>query len=152
MRLFGLVPTTRTYSEMIKFAFKELVQIGQNLEKVQSTEESTMSVQPPMTRETSESLSSTSVSSNSTGSEPSPSWTTASQPYQVEDPDFDTFKIMINSELIASHNRWGRAWKWIQIMQESYGLQPSDSMFRRTLNFMRPRRCDKATMQALQQN
>ncbi|KAG0028875.1 hypothetical protein BGZ82_008215, partial [Podila clonocystis] len=47
MRLFGLVPTTRTYNEMIKFAFlarrdgdalelfKELVQIGQNLERRQ---------------------------------------------------------------------------------------------------------------------
>ncbi|KAG0292577.1 hypothetical protein BGZ98_002532 [Dissophora globulifera] len=48
VRLFGLLPTTRSYNEMIKFAFlakrdgdgldlfRELVQIGQNLEKVQS--------------------------------------------------------------------------------------------------------------------
>ncbi|KAG0079948.1 hypothetical protein BGZ92_000827 [Podila epicladia] len=164
MRLFGLVPTTRTYNEMIKFAFlarrdgdalelfKELVQIGQNLEKVQSAGESIVSVQAQMTDGASDSLPLTTVSSSSTGSEPSPSWTTASQPHQVGGPDFDTFKIMINNELIASRNRWGRAWKWIQIMQESYGLEPSDSMFRRTLNSMRRRRGDEATMQALQQN
>ncbi|KAF9309446.1 hypothetical protein BG003_009763 [Podila horticola] len=163
IRLFGLVPTTRTYNEMIKFAFlarrdgdalelfKELVQIGQNLEKVQNAAGSAVSEEPQMTGGTSESLSSTSVSSSATGSEPSP-WKTSSQPQQVGGPDFDTFKIMINNELIASRNRWGRAWKWIQIMQESYGLEPSDSMFRRTLNSMRRRRGDEATMHALQQN
>ncbi|KAF9377853.1 hypothetical protein CPC16_011609 [Podila verticillata] len=164
VRLFGLVPTTRTYNEMIKFAFlarrdgdalelfKELVQIGQNLEKVQSLGESNVSGQPQMTNGASESLSPTSVPPSTAGSESARYWTTTSQPHQVGGPDFDTFKIMINNELIASRNRWGRAWKWIRIMQESYGLEPSDSMFRRTLISMRRRRGDEATMQALQQN
>ncbi|KAF9083644.1 hypothetical protein BGX29_002993 [Mortierella sp. GBA35] len=140
VRLFGLVPTTRTYNEMIKFAFlarrdrdamdlfRELVQIGQNVEKVKSSNAG-------QGQENIESPTSTPPTAK-----------------QVCGPDFDTFKILINNEFIAARNRWGRASKWIKIMQEGYNLEPSDPMFRRTLAAMKRKGADEATIQALQEN
>ncbi|KAF9155113.1 hypothetical protein BG015_010992 [Linnemannia schmuckeri] len=145
VRLFGLVPTTRTYNEMIKFAFlarrdgdamdlfRELVQIGQNLERVKSS-------------------GNAQVQKNVESSAESEAHTGTSTAGQVCGPDFDTFKILINNELIASRNRWGRAAKWIKIMQEGYNLEPSDPMFRRTLAAMKRRRGVEAEIQALQEN
>ncbi|KAG0059119.1 hypothetical protein BGZ89_000700 [Linnemannia elongata] len=146
VRLFGLVPTTRTYNEMIKFAFlarrdgdamdlfRELVQIGQNLERVKS---SNSSGQVQENVELSGVLAHTATP-------------TAAGP--ACGPDFDTFKILINNEFIASRNRWGRAVKWIKIMQEGYNLEPSDPMFKRTLAAMKRRRGVEAEIQALQEN
>ncbi|KAF9131173.1 hypothetical protein BGW39_002143 [Mortierella sp. 14UC] len=144
VRLFGLVPTTRTYNEMIKFAFlarrdgdamdlfRELVQIGENLKGVKSNNNG-------QAQENVESnTDSTRAATHTAG--------------QLCGPDFDTFKILINNEFIASRNRWGRANKWIKIMQEGYNLEPSDPMFRRTLAAMKRRGGDKASIQALQEN
>ncbi|KAF8936086.1 hypothetical protein BGZ47_009657 [Haplosporangium gracile] len=145
VRLFGLVPTTRTYNEMIKFAFlarrdgdamdlfRELVQIGQSLERVKSS-------------------GGGQVQENVESSAESEAHTATSTAGQVCGPDFDTFKILINNEFIASRNRWGRAAKWIKIMQEGYNLEPSDPMFRRTLVAMKRRRGVEAEIQALQEN
>ncbi|KAF9949480.1 hypothetical protein BGZ72_008761 [Mortierella alpina] len=150
VRLFGLVPTTRTYNEMIKFAFlaqkdsdgmdlfRELVQIGQNMDKVQQNTNNEQH------------KSEAAASAGSEGSLDQPS---EAPPLQVFGPDFDTFQILINNELIMNRKRWGRAWKWIQVMQDGYGLEPSDAMFRRTLTAMKRRRgADEATIQALQEN
>ncbi|GJJ78495.1 hypothetical protein EMPS_10854 [Entomortierella parvispora] len=140
VRLFGVVPTTRTYNEMIKFAFlsrrdgdaidlfKELVQIGQNLDKIQE-------------------ISDTSSSSSMTN----PVKTLGSKA-PCFGPDFNTFQIMVNSELMGARGRWGRAWRWMQIMQDNYGLLPSDKMFMRTLKAMRRRGADDSTIQALETN
>ncbi|KAG0366526.1 hypothetical protein BC939DRAFT_440590 [Gamsiella multidivaricata] len=151
VRLFGLVPTTRSYNEMIKFAFlarrdsdglelfKELAQIGQNLDKMQHSNSSSNEDGQQQTRGHADPAQ-------------------ASLPVmQVCGPDFDTFQILIKNELIDARNRWGRAWKWIQVMQEAYGLEPSDKMFKRTLAAMKrrqgsPRCADEATVQALQAN
>ncbi|KAF9900539.1 hypothetical protein EC991_007191 [Linnemannia zychae] len=140
VRLFGLVPTTRTYNEMIKFSFlarrdgdamdlfRELVQIGQNLERVKSSNNN------DQVQENAESVTGAPVAG------------------QVCGPDFVTFKILINNEFIASRNRWGRAMKWIKIMQEGYNLEPSDHMFKRTLAAMKRKGGDEASIQALQEN
>ncbi|KAG0289518.1 hypothetical protein BGZ96_006948 [Linnemannia gamsii] len=145
VRLFGIVPTTRTYNEMIKFAFlarrdgdamdlfRELVQIGQNLERVKS-------------------INNGQLQENVESSAESAQTATPTAEGQVCGPDFDTFKILINNEFIASRNRWGRAAKWIKIMQEGYNLEPSDPMFRRTLAAMKRRRGVEAEIQALQEN
>jgi len=140
VRLFGILPTTRTYNEMIKFAFlsrrdgdaidlfKELVQIGQNLDKVQEASR-TLPTSPKMIP-----------------AEASRSKT------PCFGPDFNTFQIMVNSELMGTRSRWGRAWRWIQIMQDNYGLLPSDKMYARTLKAMRRRGADDSTVQALEAN
>lgn len=145
VRLFGLVPTTRTYNEMIKFAFlarrdgdamdlfRELVQIGQNLERVKSSNSEQLQENVESSTELAQTATPTAAG-------------------QVCGPDFDTFKILINNEFIASRNRWGRAAKWIKIMQEGYNLEPSDPMFRRTLAAMKRRRGVEAEIQALQEN
>ncbi|CAO3565130.1 unnamed protein product [Mortierella alpina] len=160
VRLFGLVPTTRTYNEMIKFAFlaqkdgegmdlfRELVQIGQNMDKVQQNTNNEQSASSSSTQPKSK-------ASASAGSEESLDHYSEAQatPSQVFGPDFDTFQILINNELILSRKRWGRAWKWMQVMQDGYGLVPSDAMFRRTLTAMKRRKgADQATIQALQEN
>ncbi|KAG0256033.1 hypothetical protein BGZ95_005590 [Linnemannia exigua] len=145
VRLFGLVPTTRTYNEMIKFAFlarrdgdamdlfRELVQIGENLERVKSSNNDQ-------------------AQENAVPNTDAAHTATLDTAAQVCGPDFNTFQILINKELIASRNRWGRASKWIKIMQESYNLEPSDPMFRRTLAAMKRRGADEASIQTLQEN
>ncbi|KAF9094269.1 hypothetical protein BGX27_001481 [Mortierella sp. AM989] len=155
VRLFGLVPTTRTYNEMIKFAFlarrgdeafdlfRELVKVGQNLDKVQAQKNSIDSPSSSVSDAQTEGSGQHSESSSST------------QPkIQACGPDFSTFQIMFNNELIASKNRWGRAWKWIKIMQEAYGLEPSDSMFRRTIASMKrlSRNANESDIQKVQSN
>ncbi|KAF9920477.1 hypothetical protein FBU30_009691 [Linnemannia zychae] len=140
VRLFGLVPTTKSYNEMIKFAFltrrdsdamdlfRELVQVGQNLERIKNSNNN---------QEQEGIIPSTETFKSSPG---------------LYGPDFHSFKALINNELIASRNRWGRARKWIQVMQELYNIEPSDAMFRRTLLSMRRKHADTATIQALQEN
>ncbi|KAF9916653.1 hypothetical protein BX616_003181 [Lobosporangium transversale] len=187
VRLFGLVPITKTYNEMIKFAFlakreedamdlfRELVQIGKNLERAQLGQQSTResaddnshSVTDGLNEDRDEdNLSQTIASlaaSMSTSVTQIDSTTTTAAPIhppsakiQVSGPDFYTFRVLINNELIDARNRWGRAWKWIQVMQDVYGIEPSDSMFRRTLACMKRRKAtksaDEATIQALEEN
>ncbi|KAF9426011.1 hypothetical protein BGZ76_002964 [Entomortierella beljakovae] len=147
-RLFGLVPTTRTYNELIQFSFlarqdeegmalfRELVSIGKNLEKLQSQQNKANGEDPGQN-----SVDQSSIQDSQDN-----------QSIQICGPDFDTFKILINKELIASRNRWGRAWKWIRIMQDVYGLEPSDAMFRRTLASMQRRFGTESDVQALQSN
>ncbi|KAF9979848.1 hypothetical protein BGZ75_009162 [Mortierella antarctica] len=160
VRLFGLVPTTRTYNEMIKFAFlaqkdsegmdlfRELVQIGQNMDKVQQNTHNEQRPSSPSTHYKSEATGSAGAEESSDQHSETPT-----APLQVFGPDFDTFQILINNELIMRRRRWGRAWKWMQVMQEGYGLVPSDAMFRRTLTAMKRRKgADEATLQALQEN
>ncbi|KAG0049747.1 hypothetical protein BGZ83_005430 [Gryganskiella cystojenkinii] len=141
VRLLGVVPTTRTYNEMIKFAFlsrrdgdavdlfKELVQIGQNVEMAHQNKKDFI----------------TASATNTTVDNSAPQTPGFG-------PDFNTFQIMINNELIGMRARWGRAWRWMQIMQESYGLVPSEKMFVRTLTAMRRRGADDSTIQALEAN
>ncbi|KAG9325791.1 hypothetical protein KVV02_005715 [Mortierella alpina] len=160
VRLFGLVPTTRTYNEMIKFAFlaqkdsegmdlfRELVQIGQNMDKVK---QNTHNEQRPSSPSTHSKPEATGLAGAEESLDQHSEALTA--PLQVFGPDFDTFQILINNELIMRRRRWGRAWKWMQVMQEGYGLVPSDAMFRRTLTAMKRRKgADEATLQALQEN
>ncbi|KAK3825360.1 MAG: hypothetical protein J3Q66DRAFT_327562 [Benniella sp.] len=162
VRLFGLVPTTRSYNEMIKFAFlarrtgdglelfKELVLIGQNLDMMQRKAD-----EQPSRLESEEDMTadSSTLSSAHTAWE-GESHTTLSKHHlkQFCGPDYDTFKILINNDFINARNRWGRAWKWIQLMQQEYGLEPSDRMFRRTLAAMKRRGGDAATIKALHDN
>ncbi|KAG0347516.1 hypothetical protein BG004_007593 [Podila humilis] len=199
IHLFQLLPTTRSYNEMMKFAFlarrdddalelfKELVQIGQNLkivqeQKLQQEQEQQQQQQQQeqeheiMVGSSTSSLSSsessmssssapagsgatTTTSSSSSSSSSSPSRTKEQEEqqqshYQVVGggPDFNTFQILINNELIDSRNRWGRAWKWMQLMQDGYGLEPSDTMFRRTLSSMKRRGPNQEKIQALERN
>ncbi|KAF8977013.1 hypothetical protein BGZ46_007723 [Entomortierella lignicola] len=162
VRLFGLVPTTRSYNEMIKFAFlarhdgegldlfRELVQIGQNLEKIQAQNQHQR--QQQQLKNDSE-LNQDSIDPTSESDSRIEAHQNSELPkMQACGPDFNTFKILINNELIASRNRWGRAWKWIKIMQEAYGLEPSDAMFRRTLASMARRGGEESDIQALQSN
>ncbi|KAG0210492.1 hypothetical protein B0O80DRAFT_444945 [Mortierella sp. GBAus27b] len=153
VRLFGLVPTTRSYNEMIKFAFlarrdgdalelfKELALIGQNLDMYQQQRTTTDEQNQGVVGEGSESSG---QSSETAESQPSLK--------QVCGPDFYTFRTLINNDLILSRNRWGRAWKWLQIMQDDYGLEPSDRLFSRTLAAMRRRNPDEASINALIEN
>ncbi|KAF9352805.1 hypothetical protein BGX26_009434 [Mortierella sp. AD094] len=158
VRLFGLVPTTRTYNEMIKFAFlarqdaegldlfRELIQIGQNLDKVQAQQHKGDSNADQGSMDSSPAFDTqTELHQHSETSQALPKM-------QVCGPDFDTFKILINNEFIASRNRWGRAWKWITIMQQEFGLEPSDGMFRRTLASMTRRGGSESDIQALKSN
>ncbi|KAF8928166.1 hypothetical protein EDD21DRAFT_366567 [Dissophora ornata] len=167
VRLFGLVLTTRTYNEMIKFAFlakrdrdaldlfRELVQIGQNLDKMQSktTGHNNDAVDHYNGASVDFDASSTSQEDQHRHHGQSKA---APIKMQACGPNWDTFKILINNELIDARNRWGRAWKWIQVMQEAYGLEPSDRMYRRTLAAMRRSRggrgADETTIKALQDN
>ncbi|KAG0018172.1 hypothetical protein BGZ80_007473 [Entomortierella chlamydospora] len=158
VRLFGLVPTTRTYNEMIKFAFlarqdaealdlfRELVQIGRNLGNLQAqqnkgdsnTDQGSLDSSPALDTQT-ESHQDSETSQNLSR-------------MQVCGPDFNTFQVLVNNEFIASRNRWGRAWKWIKIMQQEFGLEPSDGMFRRTLASMTRRGGSESDIQELMSN
>ncbi|KAI1314870.1 hypothetical protein EDD11_001592 [Mortierella claussenii] len=206
VRLFGLVPTTRTYNEMMKFAFltdqeedgwelfKELVQIGYNLERIQADQldrkqrlKSSSSkifafgdgvLQDDIvevlfsSRTTRSSTSSTTVTSatplqdfNTPNGETS-SLSSSSQPLassqppaslqastsQACGPDFHTFRILIDNELKGARHRWSRAWKWIQVMQEVYALEPSDAMFQSTLISMRHCKAGESDMTTLKAN
>ncbi|KAG0249879.1 hypothetical protein BG011_008851 [Mortierella polycephala] len=163
VRLFGIVPTTRTYNEMIKYAFlmrrdedavdlfKELVQIGQNIDRVQQEKGHGDHEVPGVPGDDMDASSGSDIQQQADlarrASSPS-----SPIPMQVCGPDFKTFSVLINNELIASRNRWGRAWRWIQIMQKDYGFEPSDTMFRRTLASMKRRRANEATVQTVRDN
>ncbi|KAF9183765.1 hypothetical protein BGZ51_003757, partial [Haplosporangium sp. Z 767] len=160
VRLFGLVPTTRTYNEMMKFAFlagrdrdglnlfKELVQIGQNVAKMQQSQGHGDRIVP---RDDANAGSGSDIQQQADLAGQASS-SSPPIPVQLCGPNFDTFKILINNEFIARRNRWGRALKWIHIMQQEYGILPNDTMFRRILKGMERRGGDEATMQALQDN
>ncbi|KAF9170281.1 hypothetical protein BGX21_005023 [Mortierella sp. AD011] len=158
VRLFGLVPTTRTYNEMIKFAFlarqdaealdlfRELVRIGRNLENLQAQQNKGDSNMDQGSSDSSPALDTQTESHQD--SETSQNLAKM----QVCGPDFNTFQVLVNNEFIASRNRWGRAWKWIKIMQQEFGLEPSDGMFRRTLASMTRRGGSESEIQELTNN
>ncbi|KAF9420374.1 hypothetical protein BGZ94_009152 [Podila epigama] len=169
MRLFGVMPSTRAYNEMIKTAFlarrddeahdlfRELVQIGRNVEKLQEGGEEAATELALESASESDSASSglsspQGTTSGAVATSTTKSLETTGTQQPIVGPDFNTFKILINNEFMASRNRWGRAWKWMQIMQKGYGLDPSDAMFRRTLSSMERRGADEATIAAVREN
>lgn len=168
VRLIGLVPTTRSYNEMIKFAFlakrdgdgldlfKELVQIGQNLDKIQDNKDASAGTSAGEDMGVGTDQHTAAADLDGYGSASSNEDSIPQMQMQVCGPDWNTFNILINNELIDARNRWGRAWRWIQVMQDMYGLEPSDRMYRRTLAAMKRRKggkeADEATIQAVQAN
>ncbi|KAF9165396.1 hypothetical protein DFQ26_000202 [Actinomortierella ambigua] len=212
VRLFGFVPTTRTYNELIKNAlvagrddysielFRELVKVGENLARLEAAKAAAtkngptdhqQGEQPPngeeaaatlaMSTTTTTTTTATTTTSSSVAAVPTTPATeeeidliqrgpdtpnetpilsilsstaalssTVANKGGVHGPDFYTFQILIANE--ASHKRWSRAWRWLRLMQEKYGLEPSDSMFKRTLGSMQKKKIDPVYTKALADN
>ncbi|KAF9977135.1 hypothetical protein BGZ73_006902 [Actinomortierella ambigua] len=203
VRLFGLVPTTKTYNELIKNAlvanredysielFRELIKVGENLARLEAaqaaanTSQQQQQQQQQLGGETAASataeLTASTTASDVMASVPTTPATeeeidqiqrshgapnetpilpilsstaalssTVANKGGVHGPDFYTFQILIDNE--ASHKRWSRAWRWMRLMQEKYGLEPSDSMFKRTLGSMQKKKVDPSYMKALADN
>ncbi|KAG0224370.1 hypothetical protein BGW42_005114 [Actinomortierella wolfii] len=201
VRLFGMVPTTKTYNELIKNAliagredysielFRELVKVGENLARLEAARDANNNSQDKAQLDGKDTPALASADASSSCTATSTTAITASvTPATEEDidkiqrrpatpsetpilpllsssaalssvvankggahgPDFYTFQILIDNE--ASHKRWSRAWRWIRLMQEKYGLEPSDSMFKRTLGSMQKKKIDPSYTKALVDN